>query len=211
MFNFFNNKKSITKKNKPIFEEQALLKESTRLYNQGDVNGAINNIDKVINSYINKNQKENAWAAYKKKSSYLYKNGRGDESWTILNKLSLDFGRDFILICDIEDQKRKQLEFEKQNPLDIADAIVRVKIFKDRSKLLQNLEYKDDNFVIDYEWEDEDKKLSKLLKNNTVKWTDIKPSLVNAYTNLKNIKTSKGIILETQNIYSSFRNLIRNH
>lgn len=175
-----------------------LIKMSTSEYNKGNVTEAIDILKNVVN--LNKYDLNSNL----KMCAYMYKSNRGDESWEILNQLTLDYALDFIATVQIEDTKRKQLIFENKNQLDILEVMIRVQVYRDRSGLIQNLEYRDNHFKFDIKWDNDTKFKKHAIKAN-VNWSILKEILVQEYDSYISSKTKNEVIFKSQSILDKVR------
>ena len=181
--------------------EQELLKKSTAAQKENNVDLAIQYIDEAINSYLAKGELGNAFPAYKKKASYLLKDGRGNESWTLYKDLINKYANDHIFLPQVYFEMSKQLKQEKKFKDALATAIYS-EILRTRSQLIQNHQYQDNTFKIDYNWNN-DKIFRDLSKKAGIDWEPIKEALIDMHRDI-NHKS------DFNNIYLKIREVIKN-
>ncbi|MEB1806587.1 MAG: hypothetical protein LPK26_04640 [Bacillaceae bacterium] len=175
---------AIQPENKSNIDTGQLLKDSTAFYKEGSIEKAVQKIDEAIAIYKERGEKSNEFPAVKKKCAYLYKNGKRDEAWGIYNEMLLYYGNpndltDIITVPQVYDEMRKQMEFEK-NHLSAFEFALLSRLMKHRSQLKQNDYYKDNNFEVDMEWND-DNQFIKLANKANVSWEHIKELLIDEY------------------------------
>ena len=170
---------SITQKSF-ISNEGELLKAATAAQKEGNIEEALSYIDKAIGSYSRKGELNNAFPAYKKKGTYLFKAGKRDEAWKLYNQLITIYATDYIFLPQIYNEMRKQLEKEK-NFKEALDKALLSEILTRKSQIIQNAKYQNNSFDVDIKWE-EDSILQKLSKKADVDWDNIKKILVQEYS-----------------------------
>lgn len=161
--------------------EKELLKKATAAQ-KDNVDLAIQYIDEAIALYLAKGELINALPAYKKKASYLLKAGRGDQSWLLYKDIAAKYANNHILLPQIYLEMSKQLEQEKKFKDALSMALYSEMLIT-RSQLIQNHQYQDNTFKIDYAWEN-DNKYRKLCKKAGIDWEPIKETLINIYKNI---------------------------